>query len=161
MKEKEEEERQAILKKKKEEENALLDDEPEQQKPYDPYEKKEDPKRFDIIEKFDYIETKFKNSPGEHLVEYDEKDISLYEVFANYGTTARPKKNPKHDPPQPPPKEKKKPPTPPPKEEPKEGEEGEGEGQEVPPVVEEEEEEEVWIPPVDKVVYYDFKAHNG
>jgi hypothetical protein len=89
----------------------------------------------------------------------------LYEIFGNYGTTVRPKENPKYDPKPPPPKEKKPdPPTPPPKKEPVEGEEGaEGaEGEEAATAqAAEEEEEEVFIPPLDRELYYDFSTHNG
>lgn len=109
MKEKEEMER-----KKKREAEREKDSEEEQKNKYDGL--KEDPHKYDIIDKFDYPQDTY----GENIVEYDNKEISLYEVFQNYGTAARPKDNPKDDPEEPPPKEKKeppKPPTPPPKEE--------------------------------------------
>ena len=43
------------------------------------------------------------------MVEYDEKDIALHEIFSTYGTVNRPKDNPDDDP-EPP--EKKEPPQP-------------------------------------------------
>mmetsp|Transcript_24564 Transcript_24564/g.38107 ORF Transcript_24564/g.38107 Transcript_24564/m.38107 type:complete len:116 (-) Transcript_24564:38-385(-) len=98
---------------------------------------------------------------GKHIVSYDDNDITLYEIFQEYGTVARPKENPKFDPKPPPPKEKKpvKTPTPKPKVEGEDGEplsEDQADGK-----VEEEPEEEVFIPPVDKFLYYDFDTHNG
>ena len=160
---KQQEEHEAMLKKKAEREAEGESDE-EPKGPYNPYgTQEEDPRRFDVIKEFDYPKTE----ADQFFVEYDEKDISLFEIFNEYGTAARPKLDPKDDPPQPPPKEKKKPPTPPPKEEPKEEEEGKEEGDgledakiEMTPK-EEEEEEEVWIPPVDRTLYYDFKAHDA
>ena len=124
---------------------------------------KEDPLKYDDIKKFDYP----LDSYGENIVEYDHKEISLYEVFQNYGTAVRPKENPKDDPEAPPVVEKPpKEPTPKKKVEPEkvEGEEGE-EGKEPEKVEEEakkeeEPEEEPFIPPVDKVLWYDFKTHN-
>lgn len=96
------------------------------------------------------------NDYGEHVVEYDHKEISLYEIFQHFGTVARPKLNPADDPIEPPKKEKKvRPPTPPPKEL------AEGEEPEEPKPEEKEEEEEPFVPPVDRVLWYDFSAHNG
>ena len=144
--------------KKEAEEGKNSDDE----KKVNIYAPKEDPHKFDIITQYDYPV----DAAGENIVEYDHKEISFYEIFGTYGTVARPKLNPKDDPPEPPKKEKKipvKPPTPPPKKEDDEEEGGEGEGAEgaeaVP--VEEEEPEEVFIPPVDRVLFYYFSAHNG
>ena len=42
-----------------------------------------------------------------------------------------------------------------------EGEEGEPVAEEAPVVEEEEEPEEVFIPPLDRELYYDFNTHNG
>lgn len=78
----------------------------------------------------------------------------------------RPKENPKYDPKPPPPKEKKPPKEPTPKKkvevpEGEEGEEGAAAEEAEPAVVEEEPEEEVFIPPLDKELWYDFSTHNG
>ena len=149
----EKEERDArLLAKQKERENAGEEEEKKEE-----FVPKEELNKFDIIDHYDYPT----NYNGTNYVEYDEKEISLYEIFQNYGTVARPKVDPKDDPEEPPKKEKKKPPTPPPKKE-DEGEgEGEGEGENQKPPVEEEPEEEPFIPPVEKELWYDFKAHNG
>lgn len=58
------------------------------------------------------------------------------------------------------------PPKPVVKEEPKEKdeeekEEGEGDGPESPTKIEEEEPEEVFIPPVEKILWYDFDTYDG
>ena len=97
------------------------------------------------------------------IYEFDEKEQSLYEIFGEYGTVARPKLNPAHDPKEPPPVEKVivKPPTPnPPKEEGDEEDDGEEEKAEAPVVVEEPE-EEVFIPPLDRFLYYDFSTYKN
>lgn len=94
------------------------------------------------------------------MVSYDKQNITLFEIFENYGTVQRPKENPKYDPKPPPPREKKAIPTPKPKKEIEEGEEGEG-ADEATPIVEEEPEEEPFVPPLDRELYYDFSTHNG
>jgi hypothetical protein len=42
-----------------------------------------------------------------HIVCYDKPEITLYEIFKEYGTIERPKLDPSQDPPKPLPKEKK------------------------------------------------------
>jgi len=119
---------------------------------------KEDPHKFDILKEYDFPTEEI---TGKHIVNYDKSDITLYEIFGEYGTQARPKENPKLDPKPPPPKEKKpvKTPTPKPK---VEGEDGEAlSGDDNDAKQEEEAEEEVFIPPIDRFLYYDFDTHNG
>mmetsp|Transcript_17768 Transcript_17768/g.30082 ORF Transcript_17768/g.30082 Transcript_17768/m.30082 type:complete len:182 (+) Transcript_17768:326-871(+) len=112
---------------------------------------KEDPHKYDVLEMYDF---RIDEMSRTHIVNYDEKEISLYEIFNEYGTTARPKENPKHDPKPPPPREKK----PIQKTQEVVGEDGEIRTQ----IIEvEEPEEEVFIPPCDKFLYYDFDTHNG
>jgi hypothetical protein len=122
----------------------------------------QDMQKYKILEEFDFPTYPDKGAM-KHIVDYNRQEITLYEIFGEYGTMVRPKENPKFDPKPPPPKEKKatpKPPTPKPKKETEEGEEGE-EAQEETPVVEEEPEEEPFIPPIDRELYYDFSTHNG
>ena len=107
----------------------------------------------------------FPEQLNKHIVHYDHKEISLYEIFGEYGTVKRPKEHhpSKDEKPEPKPVKVEPPKQPTPKkvEEDKEGEEGEdGEGKTGPPEVEEPE-EEVYIPPVDRTIYYDFNTHNG
>tara|TARA_B110000285_G_C14999013_1_gene550428 strand:+ start:735 stop:1007 length:273 start_codon:yes stop_codon:yes gene_type:complete len=69
--------------------------------------------------------------------------------------------NPEHDPEEPKPKEKVivKPPTPPkPKEE---GDDDDGEEKAEAPVVVEEPEEEIFVPPLDRFLYYDFSTYKN
>ena len=127
-------------------------------------EKQEDMQKYKILESYDFP-TYLDKSGTNHIVDFDKKDITLYEIFDNYGTMVRPKENPKYDPKPPPPKEKKPPkiPTPKVKKEVEEGEEGEeGAAAEDPaPVEPEEPEEQPFIPPLDKELWYDFSTHNG
>ena len=99
------------------------------------------------------------------MVNFDKQDITLFEIFENYGTVARPKENPKYDPKPPPPKEKKEKPPPVVKPPPVPVVNEDGEevmpAEEEPVVEEEEPEEEVFIPPLDRELYYDFSTHNG
>ena len=90
-------------------------------------------------------------------MDYDHNEISLYEIFEEYGTAARPKENPNYDPKPPPPKEKKPPVIKQPSQPDGEGVEGDGEANQP----EEPEEEEVFIPPCERVLYYDFDTFNG
>lgn len=94
---------------------------------------------------------------------YDDTDITLYEIFNVYGSSWRPKENPKFDPEPPAPKEEKPKPPPvvkPKKEDDEEGEgEGDGDGEGAPE--EKEEEEPPYEPPCDQVLYYEFSPHNG
>jgi hypothetical protein len=83
-----------------------------------------DMSKYKILENYDFP-TYLEKGGAKHIVNYDEQDITLYEIFDNLGTEVRPKENPKFDPKPPPPKEKKKLPTPKPKKEVEEGEEGE------------------------------------
>lgn len=105
-----------------------------------------------------------------YVVHYDHKEISLYEIFGEYGTAKRPKEHhpSKDEKPEPkPPKEvPPKQPTPKKPVEEKKGEEEEGENPDAPdeeggPPEDNEPEEEVYIPPVDRTIYYDFNTHNG
>jgi len=98
-------------------------------------------------------------------VHYDHKEISLYEIFGEYGTVKRPKEHhpSKDEKPEPKPAKVEPPKQPTPKkveEEKKEGEESDPDAKTGPPEVEEPE-EEVYIPPVDRCIYYDFNTHNG
>lgn len=97
------------------------------------------------------------------IFEYDGKELSLYEIFGSYGTVVKPKLNyPEFDPKEPEKKEKPviKPPTPKKAKE-DEDEEGDGEEKADQPPVEEEPEEEVFIPPVHKILYYDFSTYKN
>ena len=122
-----------------------------------------DPKRFDILEHFDFPE----DLKGGNIVHYDSDKLTLFDIFQDYGTEAKPKQDPKQDPEPPKPKEKvEKPPPVPVKKEEENKDEEEKEGEEepespskLPP--EEEEVEEVFIPPVEKVLWYDFDAYDG
>lgn len=148
----------AAAKAKKKAENGNQSDEYEEKKP-----PQEDLSKYKILESYDFP-TYLEKSGSKHIVNFDKQDITLYEIFDNYGTMVRPKENPKYDPKPPPPKEKKPPkePTPKVKKEAEEGEEGDGAAaEEATPIVEEEPEEEVFIPPLDKDLWYDFSTHNG
>jgi len=116
-----------------------------------PVDKYEELKHWDFPETFDGID----------IFEYDDKELSLYEIFGNYGTVVKPKLQ--YVDPIPEKVEKPvviKPPTP--KVEPKEDEDDEGEGnKEEAPIVEEEPEEEVYIPPVHRILYYDFSTYKN
>ena len=141
----------------------MIDDEPKGG--YGQAEK--DPERFKLLEAFDFPE----DLKGGNIVLYNTDKLTLYDIFDEYGTEAKPAVDPKNDPEPPKPKEKselkspvKKVEVPPPKEE--EAKEGEGaEGAEDPEsstkVEEVEEPEEVFIPPVEKVLWYDFDAYDG
>ena len=92
---------------------------------------------------------------------YNEADISLYEIFSVYGSSWRPKENPKFDPEPPAPKEEKKVPTPviKPKKDDDDGD-GDGDGAEEEVPVQPEEEEPPYEPPCDQVLYYEFSPHH-
>ena len=81
------------------------------------------PKEWDVLKHYDFVqplELKVKK-PDEHqldwIVEYNEKETSLYDIFQEYGTSYRPCEDKNKDPEPPKPKEKvdppKKEPTPP------------------------------------------------
>ena len=121
------------------------------------YEYKEDMTKYHILNSYDFP-TYMERTGPKNIVNFDVQNITLREIFDTYGTVVRPKENPKHDPKPPPPKEKKATPIP----KPKVAEEGEdGEAAEDIPVVEEEPEEEIFIPVMDRELYYDFSTHNG
>ena len=96
-----------------------------------------------------------------HIVNYDQNDISLFEIFGAYGTVQRPKENPKNDPLPPPPKPKKEKVVKPPPEVVLDDEGNLIPQEEQPAEEEKEEEEEEFIPPLDRELYYDFDTHNG
>ena len=124
------------------------------------YMPKEDPNKFKILEMYDFPTYVTKEGP-KHIVNYDNKQIDLFEIFGEYGTIARPKENPKFDPLPPPPKPKKEKVVKPPPEVVLD-EEGNPIPQEDQPEEEEkEEEEEEFIPPLDRELFYDFRTHNG
>ena len=142
------------------------------EKKYNELEMFGDPKRFEILTHFDF--PTFEPGQGrdtEHIIQYDEADISLEEITKTYGTIYRPNIDPKKDPLPPEPKEILSPSKV--KEDTKDEEEKEGEGDEegeaddVPigedgePQLIQEEEEEEFVPPVHVVIYYDFDAYNG
>jgi hypothetical protein len=56
--------------------------------------------KFAVLETFDFKLIPGKIVPGQrrHMVEYDEKDIPLWEIFGTVGTKTRPKDDPRHDP---------------------------------------------------------------
>lgn len=85
----------------------------------------------------------------EYYKHYSDPDTTLYEIFGVYGSTWRPKENPKFDPPKPEPVEEKKVPTPVIKQKKDDDEEGaEGEEGADEPIVPEEE-EAPYEPPCD------------
>lgn len=122
-----------------------------------------DPNRFEVLKYYDFPE----DLKGESIVCYEHDKYTLYDIFQDYGTEAKPKEDPRYDPEPPKPKEKVLQPSKPVvKEEPKEKdeeekEEGEGDGPESPTKIEEEEPEEVFIPPVEKILWYDFDTYDG
>ena len=108
---------------------------------------------------------------AENIYEYNEKDITLYEICESYGTPYKPPLDPKDDKDLLP--EQKEPASPSKlektdekaaeeeeKEEDAEGEPIEGEGDEPAALIEEEEEEE-FIMPVHVTIWYDFNALNA
>jgi len=156
-------EKEAIRQKKIAEGQTVPDDDQEGKDGYG--EDQPDPKRFDAIALFDFPE----DLKGESIVCYDNAKLTLYDIFKDYGTEVKPKEDPKYDPKPPDPKEKVEKPTPPPvvkKEEAEDKNEEEKEGEddaEGSPgkVMEEPEPEEIFIPPVEKVLWYDFDAYDG
>ena len=134
--------------KKKAEQGNKSDSEGEDDLPYD----KEDPHKYDDLNQFDFP---FDEFTKEHIVNFNDKDITLYEIFQEYGTSYRPKINPKFDP-QPPVKEEKpaivKQPTV--SEQKEDGEENKEEAKV------EEEPEEVFVPVCEKVLFYDFATYD-
>lgn len=162
-KEKEDIEEQKAAKAKKQAEagdnKQFQDDDPKggaQQEP--------DDAKFDLLKAFDFPE----DLKGQNISLYNSDKLTLYDIFNEYGTEVKPGIDPKNDPEPPKPKEKseikspvKKIESPPKEEEEKEGE-GEGaEDPESPSKIVEEEPEEVFIPPVEKVLWYDFDAYDG
>lgn len=130
----------------------------------DMYTEKDDPKKYEILKHYDFP-YKDNTVDGKHVMEYykhyNDPDTTLYEIFGVYGSSWRPKENPKFDPPVPEPKEEKKIPTPvikPKKDEDEDGEgaEVDGEGDLGPP----EEEEAPYEPPCDQVLFYEFAPHD-
>lgn len=102
---------------------------------------------------------------GEDIVEYDHKEISLYEIFGKYGTVERPKPhNKSKDPPRPEPVAKPvKPPTPVVLKNDAAGSDEDADPglMETKGKVVEEEPEEVWIPPVDETLWYDYQTYKN
>jgi hypothetical protein len=103
---------------------------------------------------------------GLDIVEYDHKEISLFEIFGQYGTVERPKPHHKSkDPPKPEPVAKPvKPPTPIIEKKKEDGEDDDddfGASAEKAEAKVEEEPEEVWIPPVDEILYYDYQTYKN
>ena len=127
-------------------------------------EDKPDPNRFDMLAHFDFPE----DHKGESIVQYEYEKMTLYDIFESYGTEVKPKEDPRLDPLPPEPKSPTKIPDPtPPRqdenkdEEEKEGEDGNPEEPESPTKFVEEEPEEVFIPPDDRVMWYDFDTFDG
>lgn len=139
------------------EDEISADEEPEMIKSDDPFNKSVPVDKYEELKHWDFPET----IDGQDIFEYDEKELSLYEIFGNYGTVAKPKlvfKDPEPE------KVVKpvviKPPTP--KVEPKEDEDEEGdENKGDAAIVEEEPEEEVYIPTVHQILYYDFSTYKN
>lgn len=134
------------------------DSEPEVIKNDDPFSKALPVDKYEELKHWDFPVYQI---DGSDIFEYNTKELSLYEIFGEYGTAVKPNIDPKKDPEKPEPKPPKvvKPITPP---KPKEDEDEEGEGAEVkPPVVEEEPEEEVFIPPVHRTLFYDFSTYKN
>ena len=148
---------EAIIKAKRKADSGNRSDDEEEKTSI--YAQKLDPKRFDILKLYDLVT--FQGKDLEHIVLYDEKEISFKEIYGCLGSTWRPKENPKYDPPVPEPVEKKPklPTAAKVKEQDAEG--NDLEGLEVKPLVEEPEEEEPYEPPVDKFIYYDFKPYKS
>ena len=124
-----------------------------------------DPK-FDILKQYDFIDRIARGKDGHthktYIVEFDEKDITLYDMWGEYGTSYKPNINPDKDP-KPPEKKPTAPPSPtriPKTEEPTEADGATPEEAKT-PLKEEDPEEEKYEPPVDKIIFYDFTAHNG
>jgi len=166
-KEKEEIDEQEAIKAKKQAEGQVIPEDPDESKANIYEEDKPDPKRFDILNEYD-MPVDVKN---DHIVLYDDDKMTLYDIFGSYGTEAKPKEDPRHDP-EPPPKleksltmspNKKKEATPVKEEEEKEGDPDENEEPESPSKIPEveEEPEEVFIPPDERVLWYDFDAFDG
>jgi hypothetical protein len=157
-------EQEAIKAKKTAEGQAVPEDSSKNRK--DAYsEDQPDPNRFAELAKYDFPE----DHKGEPIVHYEYDKMTLYDIFGSYGTEAKPKEDPRQDPEPPAPKEKveKLLPSPPKKEE-KEKDEEDKEGEDLeepesPSKVEqiEEEPEEVFIPPDERVIWYDFDAFDG
>ena len=120
-------------------------------------------KRFEILSHFDFPE----DLKGGNIVLYDSEKLTLYDIFQDYGTEAKPAVDPKNDPKEPEKKEKPETKSPPKKVEKVDEFNNIGEADEnleddaSPTKVEEEEPEEVFIPPVEKVLWYDFDAYDG
>jgi hypothetical protein len=76
--EKADKEAKEAARRKKIEEEGEESDEGKNKPIYNPYEQKEDPHKFDIIDEFDYPEDTITKEP---FVEYDEHSITLYEIF--------------------------------------------------------------------------------
>jgi hypothetical protein len=49
---------------------------------------KEDPNKYDILDQYDFAVDEVSK---QHIVNYNENDITLYEIFGEYGTSYRPK----------------------------------------------------------------------
>ena len=73
-------------------------------------------KHFDFVQPLDLLNKKSGEHQLDYIVEYNEKETSLFDIFQEYGTSYRPPEDKKKDPLPPPPKEKVA--TPPPKKEP-------------------------------------------
>ena len=92
-------EKEAIKAKKIAEGQAVPEEEP---KKYEYSEDAPDPNRFEILKHFDFPE----DLKGESIVHYTSDKLTLYDIFQDYGTEAKPKDDPKYDPEPPKPKEK-------------------------------------------------------
>lgn len=81
----------------------------EEPKKYEYSEDQPDPNKYEVLKMFDFPE----DLKGENIVHYDNAKLTLYDIFQDYGTEAKPKDDPKYDPEPPKPKEKvEKPPAP-------------------------------------------------
>ena len=118
-------------------------------------------KRFEILMHFDFPE----DLKGGSIVQYDSDKLNLYNIFQEYGTEAKPAVDPKNDPKEPEKKEKElKSPAKKVETEEKKPDDplaDPADPDASPTKVEEEEPEEVFIPPVEKVLWYDFDAYDG
>lgn len=117
-------------------------------------------KKYEVLNHFDFP-TYMHKTETRNIVEFDNDQITLFEIFDEYGTVQRPKENPKYDPLPPPPKPKKEKVVKPPPEVVLDEEGNPIPQEEVKEEEEKEEEEEEFIPPVDRELYYDFSTHNG
>lgn len=155
LKEKKREQKEERRAKQKEANEPIEESEEEEEKNTDPFYQGPPKDKYEILKHYDFPTT----MAGENIVEYDHKEISLYEIFGKYGTVERPKPHHKSkDPPPPQPAPKPvKPPTPVAVKEEGEGsDDPDGGMMETKGKLVEEEPEEVYIPPVDETLWYDY-----